>query len=287
MRFFNRYKNRRSIKDEAPVDESTDIWPGLPHFRVTPPMVVPPPGQHLTYPDIPKLDDGSILGYMFDTVLKHFNPDHIRTKFRKQWEDNPSDTIAYLYWKREDEEADPEPQGTPIVEIPLTRLPSETHDAYGKYLALLMDLQPDYDEPKFSNIERAKRIAQHSGLDKALESIPRKIIDDALNVECSREWGDGWEVLEPYLDNRDSENSYREMMDWIAGGGVAAGQIIRNSRKVVPAYDRLTQLLNRLQLVKESGELDAANREEKRRLSDQYGISAIPYDPANIWFDDP
>ncbi len=287
MRFFNRYKNRRSIKEEAPIDESTDIWPGLPHFRVTPPMVVPPPGPHLTDPGIPNLDDGSTLGYMFDSVLKHFNPDHIRTKFRKQWEDNPSDIIAYLYWKREDEEADPEPKGTPIVEIRLTRLPSETHDAYGKYLTLLMDLQPDSDGPRFSNIERAKRIGQHTGLDRALERIPRKIIDDALSVECTREWGDGWEVLEPYLDNHDLEDSYRQMMDWIAGGGVAVGQIIRNSRKVMPAYDRLTQLLDRLQTVKDSGELDAARREERRRLAGEYGISAIPYDPANIWFDEP
>ena len=40
-----------------------------------------------------------------------------------------------------------------------------------------------------------------------------------MSVECTREWGDGWEVLEPYFNNDDLEDSYREMMDWIAGGG--------------------------------------------------------------------
>ena len=243
-------------------------------------------GKHLTDPDIPKLDDGSILGYMFDTVLVHFNPDHLRNRFRKQWEDNPSDVIAYVYWKREEEEANPGPQATPAAEIPLTRLPSETHDAYGKYLTLLMDLQPEGDQRTFSNIEKAKRIARDTGLDKVLERIPRKIIDDALSVECTREWGDGWEVLEPYL-NSDMEDSYREMMDWIAGGGVTARQVIRHSRKVIPAYEQLTQLLNRLQSSKDSGELDAANREQKQQMVDQYGISPNLYDPANIWFDDP
>ena len=74
MRFFNRYKNKLFGNHETPYNQSDDIWPGLPRFRVTPPMVVPPPGKHLTDPDIPKLDDGSILGYMFDTVLMHFNP---------------------------------------------------------------------------------------------------------------------------------------------------------------------------------------------------------------------
>ena len=287
MRFFNRYKNKRSGKHEAPADQSSDIWPGLPRFRVTPPMVVPPPGKHLTDPSIPKLDDGSILGYMFDTVLMHFHPDRIRNEFRKQWEDNPSDIVAYLYWKREEEEANPRPQATPAAEIPITRLPSATYDAYGEYLTLLMDLQPNRDTPTFRNIEKARRIAQGTGLDKALERIPRKIIDDALSVECTREWGDGWEVLEPYLNNDDLEDSYREMMDWIAGGGVVTGQIVRNSRKVMPAYEQLTPLLNRLQSAKDSGELDAANREEKQQIVDQFGTSANPYDPANIWFDDP
>ena len=143
------------------------------------------------------------------------------------------------------------------------------------------------DQRTFSNIERAKRIAQDTVLDKALERIPRKIIDDALDVECTREWGDGWEVLEPYLNNNDFEDSYHEMMEWIAGGGLATGQVIRNSRRVKPAYERLTQLLNRLQSAKDSGELDAANREEKQQLVDQYGISPKQYDPADIWFDDP
>ena len=287
MRLFNRYTNKRSGKHEALADRASDIWPGLPRFRVTPPMVVSPPGKHLTDPGIPKLGDGSILAYMFDTVLMHFNPDHLRNKYRKQWEDNPSDTVAYVYWKSEEEEANPGPQATPAAEIPLTRLPSETHDAYGEYLTLLMDLQPYCDQPTFSNIEKAKHIAQVTGLDKALERIPRKIIDDALSVECTREWGDGWGELEPYLNNDDLEDSYREMMDCIAGGGVTTGRIIRNSRKVMPAYERLTQLLNRLQSAKDSGELDAVNREKKQQMVDRYGISATPYDPANIWFDDP
>lgn len=224
---------------------------------------------------------------MFATVLMHFDPDHLRNRFRKQWEDNPSDVIAYVYWKREEEGANPEPQATPAAEIPLTRLPSKTHDAYGKYLGLLMDLQPDGDQHTFTNIEKAKRIARDTGLDKALERIPRKIIDDALSVECTREWGDGWEVLESHLNNDDLEDSYREMMDWIAGGGVTARQVIRNSRRVLPAYEQLTQLLSRLQSAKDSGELDAANREQKQKMVDQYGISETLYDPANIWFDDP
>ena len=287
MRFFNRYKNILLGNHETTDDQSSDIWPGLPRFRVTPPMVVPPPGKHLTDPDIPKLDDGSNLGYMFATVLMHFDPDHLRNRFRKQWEDNPSDVIAYMYWKREEEEANPEPQATPAAEIPLTRLPSKTHDAYGKYLGLLMDLQPDGDQHTFTNIEKAKRIARDTGLDKALERIPRKIIDDALSVECTREWGGGWEVLESHLNNDDLEDSYREMMDWIAGGGVTARQVIRNSRRVLPAYEQLTQLLSRLQSVKDSGDLDAANREQKQKMLDQYGFSETLYDPANIWFDDP
>ena len=130
-------------------------------------------------------------------------------------------------------------------------------------------------------------MAQDVGFDKALERIPRKIIDDVLNIECTREWGDGWEILEPYLSNNDLEHSYREMMDQVAGCGLAAGQIVRNSRKVIPAYERLNQLLNRLQSAKDSGELDAANREEKQQMMDRYGISASPYDPAYIWFDEP
>ena len=287
MRFFDRYKNKLFGNPETPHDQSGDVWPGLPRFRVRPPMVVPPPRKHLTDPDIPKLDDGSILGYMFHTVLMHFNPDHLRNRFRKQWEDDPSDVIGYVYWKREEEEANPGPHGAPAAEIPLTRLPSETHDAYGEYLTLLMDLQPDGDRPTFSNIEKAKRIARDTGLDKALERIPRKIIDDALSAECTWEWGDGWEVLKEYLNNDDLEDSYREMMDWIAGGGVTAGQVIRNSRRVMPAYERLTQLLYRLQSAKDSGELDAANREQKQKMVDQHGTSTSLYDPANIWFDDP
>ena len=287
MRFFNRYRNKHSGKHEASANQSSDIWPGLPQFRVTPPMVVPLPARHLTDPVIPKLDDGSILGHMFDTVLMHFNPDHLSNKFRKQWEDNPSDFIAYLYWRHEEEETNAGPEVTPVAEIPLTMLPSETHDAYGEYLTLLMDLQPYCDQPTLSNVEKAKRIAQDTGLDKALERIPRKIIDDALSVECTLEWGDGWEVLEPYLSNNGFEDSYREMMDCIAGGGVTAGRIIRNSRKVTHAYERLTQLLSRLQSAKHSGELDTANRESKQKMVDRYGISTTPYDPANIWFDEP
>ena len=54
MRFFNRYKNKLLGNHETTDDQSSDIWPGLPGFRVAPPMVVPPPGKHLTDPDIPK-----------------------------------------------------------------------------------------------------------------------------------------------------------------------------------------------------------------------------------------
>ena len=287
MRFFNRNKNKRISNHEAPGDLSDDMLPGLPRFRVTPAMVVPPPARHLTSPDIPKFDPSSNLGYMFETVLTHFNPDHLRNKFERQWKDDPSDMVSYVSWKREEEEANPNQQATPIDEVPLTRLPSETHDAYGEYLALLMALQPQSDTPKFSNIEKAKCIAQDTGLDKALEGIPRRIIEDTLSVECTHEWGDGWEVLEPHLNNNDWEAPYRSMMDWTAGAGVATGQIIKNSRKVMPAFERLTQLLYRLQSAKDSGELDAANRGKKQQMANQFGILAKPYDPANIWFDDP
>ena len=287
MRLFNRNNSKGISNRETPEDVSGDICPGLPKFRVAPPMVVPPPAKHLTNPYIPKMDDGSTLGYMFESVLLHFNPDHIREQFERQWKDDPGNVIYYLTWKREVEESDSDLQAMPADEIPLTRLPSKTHDAYGKYLFLLMELQPQFDAPQFSNIEKAKRIAQDTGLGQALEKIPRRIADQALSIECTREWGDGWEILERYLSNKDWEGPYREMMDWIAGGGYNIGRIIRNSRKVMPAYERLTQMLNRLQSAKDSGELDAANREEKQQMMDRHGILSKPYDPADIWFDDP
>ena len=224
---------------------------------------------------------------MFETILTHFNPDHVRDRFKKSWEDDPNDVISYMYWKRAEEDASPNPKAMPVNEVPLIRLPSETYHAHGEYLMLLMDLQPQGSQPKFNNIKKAKRIAQDTGLDQALENIPRPIIENAMSVECTMEWGDGWEILEPHLDNDAWESPYRDMMDWIAGGGYWTGQIIRKSREVTPAYERLTQLLLRLQTAKDSGDLDAANREKKQHMTDQFAISTELYNPANIWFDDP